>query len=127
MDPRGFIDIVIAFGNNFRKGLYTNGVLFETRHKGNIGIGKFGLFVSQITVKGGPDLHLGLSGSAEVGGESQDIEDITLLQFGIAAGVAYQINDQISVDVRFQQEFAELAKDSESSHQLIGASVGYMF
>lgn len=80
----------------------------------------------------GPYLAFVMSGKIKFDGESEDIEDLSSMDFGLNFGASYLINEQILIDARYGMGLMNMNSDTDANDETIlnGAlqfSVGYVF
>ena len=56
---------------------------------------------------------------------SDDIEDVESMDYGLALGYTYPVNEQIGIYASYYMGLVEIVKDAENKHTGIGLGITY--
>jgi len=86
------------------------------------------MIMEGLSLQGGPQIGINLSGEADLDGETTDIEGIETLDIAAGIGAQYKLaSNGLFFQARYVTGLTEIVKDSGQKNGVISLSVGYMF
>jgi hypothetical protein len=86
------------------------------------------MIMEGLSLQGGPQIGINLSGKNDFGGGTTDIEDIEALNIAAGIGAQYKLaSNGLFFQARYVTGLTEIRKDSGQKNGVISLSVGYTF
>ncbi len=83
--------------------------------------------VEGFSLQGGPQVGFNVTSDVKFDGDTEDIDDVETIDFGVGIGAQYILPMNLFFQARYVIGVTDIAEDAEAKNSVISLSVGYFF